>query len=167
MKKIMIMRHAKSDWADNSLRDFDRPLNKRGKIAAPIMGKEIKKRNLNPDLIISSPALRAKMTAEAVAENTNYNKNIIWDESFYFGYTSEIIQKVTKIDESYEKVIIFGHNPTWSAIAEKLSGEYFNMKTADLVVLEYEGKWKDLKDYSCKVVSYISPKELIEKTKTI
>ena len=163
MKKIMIMRHAKSDWEDNSLRDFDRPLNKRGKLAAPIVGKEIKKRNLNPDLIISSPALRARMTAEAVAENTNYNKNIVWDESFYFGYTNEIIQKVTKIDESYEKVIIFGHNPTWSAIAEKLSGEYFNMKTADLVVLEYEGKWKDLKDYSCKVVSYISSKELIEK----
>jgi phosphohistidine phosphatase len=163
MKKIMIMRHAKSDWADNSLRDFDRPLNKRGKLAAPIMGKEIKKRNLNPDLIISSPALRARMTAEAVAKNTNYNKNIVLDESFYFGYTNEIIQKVKKIDESYEKVIIFGHNPTWSAIAEKLSGEYFNMKTADLVVLEYEGKWKDLKDYSCKVVSYISSKELIKK----
>ncbi|NPA44591.1 MAG: histidine phosphatase family protein [Chlorobi bacterium] len=163
MKKIMIMRHAKSDWADSSMRDFDRPLNKRGKLAAPIMGKEIKKRDLSPDLIISSPALRAKMTAEAVAENTNYNKNIVWDESFYFGYTNEIIQKIKKVDESFEKVIIFGHNPTWSAIAEKLSGEYFNMKTADLVVLEYDGKWKDLKDYSCKVVSYISPKELIEK----
>lgn len=161
------MRHAKSDWADNSIRDFDRPLNKRGKIAAPIMGQEIKKRELNPDLIISSPALRAKMTAEAVAEKTNYNKEIVWDESFYFGYTNEIIQKVKKIDENFEKVIIFGHNPTWSAIAEKLSGEYFNMKTADLVVLEYDGKWKDLKDFSCKVVNYISPKELIEKTKTI
>jgi len=161
MKKIMIIRHAKSDWGVGSLRDIDRPLNGRGKLAASTMGKEINKRNLDPDLIISSPALRAKMTAKAVAENTKYTKNIVWDESFYFGYTNEIIQKVKKIDESFEKIIILGHNPTWSEIAEKLSGEYFNMKTADLVVLEFDGKWKDLKDYSCKVVNYISPKELI------
>ena len=161
MKKLLIMRHAKSDWDDSSKRDFDRPLNKRGKIAAPLVGKEIKKRGLSSDLIISSPALRAKMTAEAVAENSGYNKDIVWNESFYFGYTSEIIQAIKDIDESDENVIIFGHNPTWSAVAEMLSGDFIDMKTADVVVLEYGGKWKDLKEKSCKQIMYISPKNLI------
>jgi len=155
------MRHAKSDWADGSKRDFDRPLNKRGEKAAPLVGKEIKNRGLTPDLIISSPALRARMTAEAVAENSGYNKDIIWNESFYFGYTSEIFQAIKDIDESVNTVILFGHNPTWSAVAETLSGDFFEMKTADVVVLEYDGKWKGLKEKSCKQKMYISPKNLI------
>lgn len=161
MKKLLIMRHAKSDWSDGSIRDFDRPLNNRGKNAASRMGKEIKGRGLNPDLIISSPALRAKMTAEAVAENSGYKKDIIWNESFYFGYTSEILQTIKDIDEKEENVIIFGHNPTWSAVAEMLSGDFIDMKTADLIVLEYDGNWKDLREQSCKQIMYISPKKLI------
>jgi len=160
MKKIMIMRHAKSDWADNTVRDFDRPLNKRGMLAAPEMGNEIKRLNLRPDLIISSPALRAKMTAEAVAEKIGYTNKIIWDKSYYFAYTGDIFKSIKSLDENIEKLLIFGHNPTWSSIAEKLSGQYFNMKTAQLVVVEFDGKWKDLKDFSCKVVTSISPKDL-------
>lgn len=156
------MRHAKSDWADGSIRDFDRPLNKRGEKAAPAVGKEIRERGLSPDLIISSPALRAKMTAEAVAENSGYNKAIVWDESFYFGYTAEIFQTIKAIDESAENVIIFGHNPTWSAIAELLSGDSFDMKTADVVVLEFDGKWENLEKETCKQSMYISSKNLIK-----
>ncbi len=163
MKKILIMRHAKSDWSDGSIRDYDRSLNKRGKLDAPLIGKEIKKKGFVPDLILSSPALRAKMTAEAVAENSEYNKQIIWNKSFYFGYTEEIIQAIKNTDEAIENLMIFGHNPTWTSIAEKLSGKYLNMKTADLVVIEYDGKWKDLKDNSCKLVDYISPKDIMNK----
>jgi len=155
------MRHAKSDWSDGSIRDFDRPLNKRGKSAAPIIGKEIKKRGLTPDLIISSPALRARMTAEAVAKNSSYNKEIVWNESFYFGYTSEILQAIKDIDESEKSVMIFGHNPTWSSITEILSGEYISMKTADVAILEFERKWKDIKEKSCVLKLYLSPKNLI------
>ncbi|MCF6364972.1 MAG: histidine phosphatase family protein [Bacteroidales bacterium] len=161
MKKLLIMRHAKSDWSDGSVRDFDRPLNNRGKSAAPLIGKEIKKRGLTPDLIISSPALRAKMTAEAVAENSGYKKDIIWNESFYFGYTSEILQAIKDVDESKKSIMIFGHNPTWSSITEILSGKFVSMKTADVAILEYKGKWQNIKDKSCKLTIYISPKNLI------
>jgi len=161
MKKIMIMRHAKSDWDNNSVHDFDRPLNKRGKLAAPQIGEEIKKLGLSPDLIMSSPALRAKTTAEIVAEKCGYKKEIIWQKSFYFAYTGEIFKTIKGLDNDIEKILIFGHNPTWSSIAEKLSGEYFNMKTAQLVVLGFDGKWEDLKDFSCKVELSLSPKDLI------
>ncbi len=160
MKKLLIMRHGKSDWGAGSQRDFDRPLNERGKKDAPRIGNELKSRNLTPDLIISSPAERAKMTAEKVAENSGYNKNIKWDESFYFGYFKEVINAVKKVDEQNETVLIVGHNPTWSSLVEHLSGEYFDMKTANVCIIEFEGNWKDLKEKKCTFKNYISPKEL-------
>jgi phosphohistidine phosphatase len=160
MKKLMIMRHAKSDWSDSSLRDFDRPLNPRGRKAAPAMGKEIKKLGLTPDLIISSPAKRAKMTALAVAENSGYQNEIVWNDDFYFGYNSEILNAIKKVDDSVGSIMIFGHNPTWTSIAEYLSGEFVTMKTADLVVLEFEGNWQSLSESSCRQVMHLSPKEL-------
>ena len=154
------MRHAKSDWSDGSLRDFDRPLNTRGSKAAPLMGKEIKRLGFTPELIISSPALRAKMTAEAVAEKCEYKRDIIWNDSFYFGYTSEIINAVKSVDDAVKSVMIFGHNLTWSTVAEILSGEYISMKTADVVVLEFDGKWKKVGEGKCKLVKYLSPKSI-------
>ncbi len=163
MKKILIMRHAKSDWSDGSLRDFDRPLNDRGNKAAPLIGREIKKLGITPELIISSPALRARMTAEAVAENCEYKRDIIWNDSFYFGYTSEVINAIKNLDDTVESVMIFGHNPTWSTVAELLSGENISMKTADVVVMEFEGKWKKVDKYKCKLVDYLSPKNLRKK----
>ena len=67
IKKLYIIRHAKSDWSDDTLKDFDRPLNKRGLKNAPFMGSLLKNKNINPDLILSSPALRAITTAEIIA----------------------------------------------------------------------------------------------------
>ena len=160
MKKLLIMRHGKSDWGAGSQRDFDRPLNERGKRDIPRIGNELKNRNLTPDLIISSPAERAKMTAEKVAKNSDYNKEIKWEESFYFGYFEEIIEKLNKVDDATEKVMIVGHNPTWSSIVEHLSGRYFDMKTANVCILEFDGSWKDLKEKKCTFKTYISPKEL-------
>lgn len=160
MKKILIMRHAKSDWSDGSIRDYDRPLNHRGEKAAPLIGKHIKKQNLTPDLIISSPALRARMTAEAVAEKCEYDNDIVWNENFYFGHTNEVIKALRNVDEKYKSVMVFGHNPTWSDLAERLTGDFFGMKTADVAVLEFDDKWKKLDDKKCKLINYLSPKEL-------
>ena len=74
MKKLYIIRHAKSSWKDSTLGDFERPLNKRGKLNAPLMGKRLKKKKVCPDIIISSPAIRAKRTAEIIAKKVKYNK---------------------------------------------------------------------------------------------
>ena len=160
MKKLLIMRHGKSDWGAGSQRDFDRPLNERGKKDAHRIGNELKNRNLTPDLIISSPAERAKTTAEKVAEYSGCKKNIVWEESFYFGYTREIIETLKNIDEKENTVMIVGHNPTWSDLTERLSGKYFDMKTANVCILEFDGNWKDLKEKKCKFIDYISPKEI-------
>ena len=77
MKTIILVRHAKSSWKDPGLDDFDRPLNKRGKRNAPFMGGKLKKRDILPDLVLSSPAKRAKKTAIAVAKALGYPKKEI------------------------------------------------------------------------------------------
>lgn len=160
MKKLLIMRHGKSDWGTGSQRDFDRPLNERGKKDTPRIGNEMKKRNLTPDLIISSPAERAKMTAERVAEFSDCKNDIDWEKSFYFGYSKEIIERLKNIDDSVNIVMIVGHNPTWSEMVEKLSGQYFDMKTANVCILEFSDNWKNLKEGKCKFVDSLSPKKL-------
>ena len=160
MKKLLIMRHGKSDWGAGSQRDFDRPLNERGRRDAPKIGSELKNRGLTPDLILSSPAERAKQTAEKASKSLEYKNEIQWEESFYFGYFREILEKLNKVDDSNETVMIVGHNPTWSDLTEKLSGKYFDMKTANVCILEFNGSWKDLQEGKCKFVDAISPKDL-------
>ncbi|MCK5293309.1 MAG: histidine phosphatase family protein, partial [Arcobacteraceae bacterium] len=80
-KKLYIIRHAKSSWKDFTLDDFDRPLNKRGRLNAPFMGKILKGKNIIPDIILSSPALRAKTTAKIIANEIGFSKSIIYDEN--------------------------------------------------------------------------------------
>ncbi len=154
------MRHGKSDWGSGSERDFDRPLNERGIEETARIGKWLKNNDLTPDLIISSPAERAKITAQNVAEATFYKNKIVWNESFYFGYFREIIEALNKINDENKTVLIVGHNPTWSAAVEHLSGKYFDMKTANVCILEFEDKWKNLKKGICTFINTISPKNL-------
>ncbi len=77
MKTLYIIRHAKSSWKDTTLDDFDRSLNKRGKLNAPLMGDRLKSKNIVPDLILSSPAKRAKKTAKIIAEKVEYARVIV------------------------------------------------------------------------------------------
>ena len=83
MKKLYIIRHAKSSWKDFSLADYDRPLNKRGFFNAPFMGNILKEKRVMPDLILSSPALRAKTTAEIIAKSIHYVDKIVFDKKIY------------------------------------------------------------------------------------
>ena len=90
MKTVILVRHAKSSWKDSSLKDYDRPLNKRGKRDAPFMGKKIREREILPDLILSSPAKRARKTAIRVAEEIGYPKEKIqYDDKMYHSVTTE------------------------------------------------------------------------------
>ena len=158
------MRHAKSDWSDNSLADFDRPLNNRGKKAAPFMGNELLKRNKTPDLIISSPANRAKTTAEKVAETAGYTKKILLEKDFYFGYIDEIIEILKKVDNQNDTVLILGHNPTFESLLSVLTENniYARMPTAAIASILFEiNDWTNLKKDTGKLEWLILPKELM------
>lgn len=95
MKKLFIIRHAKSDWSDIRLDDFDRDLNKRGYKNAPFMGKLLKNKDIKPDLILSSPARRTLLTAEIIAKEIGYEKDILTNQNMYES-TSKVLENIVK-----------------------------------------------------------------------
>jgi phosphohistidine phosphatase len=163
MKNLLIMRHAKSDWGSSSMSDFERPLNKRGFASAPLMGRELINKKRIPELIISSPALRAKTTAELLASVIDYNRAIQFEKNFYFGYIDEIIQLVRKTDNSLRSIMIVGHNPTLEYLLEELLIQQvaYSFPTAAIASINFEiEKWEAVSKNSGTLEWLIVPKEI-------
>ena len=120
MKTILILRHGKSDWSDLSLADFDRPLAKRGRKDAPRMGQVLALFDCVPDRILSSPARRARQTAERVAEACGYKKSLYLADSFYGGSSEDLIIALRRLPDKIERPMLIGHNPTLEETAADL-----------------------------------------------
>lgn len=145
MKTVLLLRHAKSDWSDGSLRDFERPLAKRGRNDAPLMGEVLLQYEAVPDKILSSPAKRAKQTAELVAEACGYKKSIDWHDTFYGASSDDLIIALTRLPNTVERAMLVGHNPTMEeTVAALLVGYstecqdefYIKVPTAGLICLD-------------------------------
>lgn len=119
MKTLVVCRHAKSDWG-LGLPDIERPLNKRGLKDAPRMGKLLKDYKFSPDLIVSSPAVRARTTAELVASQLSYTNKIQIEAGIYESKLSWVMDLIRTFPDKKETVMLFGHNPTFEALIEQL-----------------------------------------------
>ena len=161
MKRLLVIRHAKSDWDSLSDSDFERPLNNRGLSDAPKMGLHLKEVALFPDLIISSGAKRAITTAKSIARSMDYKNEIIVDNKIYNASSHEIISVINKIDEQYDTVFLFGHNPGVSNLINELTSEWVNLKTCCVVELEIVvDKWSHISNETAIFKQYYSPKTL-------
>ena len=124
MKQLVLVRHAKSSWNNTDLADFDRPLSSRGKRDAPEMAERLKLWGLKPDLILSSPAKRARKTAKIVAEVLDYpNQAIGWDSRLYLQGVRSLLAVLAETDSSRDVVLLVGHNPDLTELAERLTGD--------------------------------------------
>ena len=163
MKNIWILRHAKSDWADESLPDFDRPLNKRGKADAPRLGRWIAARGTVPERIASSPARRARATAELVAKACGFPAGRIeWREEFYPGDPAAGLNYLRSLPDGIAHVLLVGHNP-WaeSLVALLTGGSGARMPTAALAMLQAEVEgWPALGPGTAALTGLIHPKLL-------
>lgn len=139
MKRLFLIRHAKSSWGEPELSDFDRPLNKRGKRNGPEMAARLKTLEVVPDLIIASPAKRARKTAVYMAKGTGYSKNAIrYNTNLYMGSMDSYLRALEEAFTEAGTVFLVGHNYTITELAEFLSGEAFaNIPTCGVVALEY------------------------------
>lgn len=161
MKKLYIIRHAKSSRKDTALDDFKRPLSKRGRKDAPFMAKKLKQKGVIPDIIISSPATRAKTTAELIAKELNFKKPIIYDTTLYEANTNNIFDAIVKIDESNSIVFLIGHNPSLNMFVETLVNFKENIPTCGIIELEVDCEL--IKDFSAtctKLLSFDFPKKI-------
>ena len=132
MKTLLVLRHAKSSWNDPALDDHERPLNKRGRRDAPRMGELVREYGLIPDVIISSDAVRARLTAEAVAEAARYAGEILLDPHLYLACPADIHSLLTTVRENAGTVMIVGHNPGLEKLVKQLTGEWQDLPTAAL-----------------------------------
>ncbi|WP_448871909.1 SixA phosphatase family protein [Desulfobulbus propionicus] len=139
MKRLLICRHAKSSWKDPDLPDFDRPLNKRGQRDAPEMGRRLAAHGFRPDLICSSPALRAMSTAQLYAGQLGYPLDRIrYNPHQYAATVPVLLQLLQEIEENVQTLMLVGHNPEITALANLLGGLTMdNIPTAGIVALEF------------------------------
>jgi phosphohistidine phosphatase len=139
VKVLILVRHAKSSWKHAGLPDPLRPLNKRGKRDAPMMGGRLARRNVEPELMVSSPAVRAVATAKAFAREMGYPvEEIRIDARMYQADVLDLLEVVEELDDALDCVVLFGHNPGLTELANDLSSEVANLPTCGVVELHFQ-----------------------------
>lgn len=163
MKHLLLVRHGKSDWANHHISDFERPLNARGLRNAPEMASRILNRNQVPELIVSSSALRALTTARHFAQ--------VWDKpveqikqerAIYEANVKTLLQVVNQLDNKYQRVAMFGHNPGFTDFANYLAdADIHNIPTCGTVLIEFPVEdWAQVSHHTGSLLKFDYPKSL-------
>lgn len=161
MKKLLLIRHAKSDWDDPNLPDFQRPLNDRGHKNAPEMARRILKKGLIPQLMVSSPAIRAITTAEYFAEVLGIKKSaIVQEPAIYEASSGTFLNSIHKQDNRYDFIAFFGHNPGITNLVINLSkADIYNIPTCGAALIEFPlDDWKMISEGTGHLKLYDFPK---------
>ena len=163
MKILYFIRHAKSSWAQPDLRDFDRPLNKRGLRDAPFMAEKMKSFGMQPNAILTSPANRARTTAGYFAETYGITGNAwIEDKDLYHAYSDTILEVVRAQSNEWQTLLVFGHNPGFTSLANQFRGgkNIDNVPTCGIFKIESEAaQWVDLKTKNSRLTEFHYPKQ--------
>ncbi len=160
MKTLYVLRHAKSSWSDPDVADFDRPLNERGKAAATFMGKLIRDNGFSPDIILSSPAVRAKQTAMLVKDAGKLSAAIKFDERIYEASPQTLRLVMSELDKEKKTAMLVGHNPGTEGFIKYLTNNQVPMPTAALAVIELKIKnWGEIDAGLGVLKTVIRPKD--------
>ena len=149
MKTVILVRHAKSDWNDPSLSDFDRPLNERGKRDAPVMAHRLLDKKVEVDAFISSPAKRAKRTAKTFAEAFKRDKEeIVYEEDLYGAGNEVFYRVISEAKNKWESIALFSHNPGLTDFANLLTETRIdNIPTCGIFAVKADCRdWKEFRD---------------------
>jgi len=168
MKNLFLIRHAKSSWDERSLRDFDRPLNDRGHKSAPFMAELLFSKGMIPDYILSSPANRALSTAKYFAQSFDIpDTDIVTDHDLYHASVTDLLAIVQSIPEEKKVVLLLGHNPGFTDLANYLTGEHiFNVPTSGIVHIEFDTLfWGKTGRNRGRLMAFYEPKNYKEQWK--
>ena len=160
-KRLIIMRHAKSSWSSGAPTDHQRPLNKRGRRAAPLVGARLRELGWVPELAIASDSQRTRETWQFMQTAFPRPVEVHFSDAFYHGGPAEIKRACTLLDADVTTLLVLGHNPGWEDAVEALTGQWVRMTTANAALLE-----SDLDDWAAAMRSdwnffeILRPKEL-------
>lgn len=170
MKILTLLRHAKSGWNDPVARDFDRPLNRRGRKAAETIGREMRALGLDFDRVVASPAVRVVETLADVGDGYGSPIRPSYDERLYLAPVATLIEVIHETDDEAERLLIIGHNPGLELLAMKLTRDdpdglrgrvAIKYPTATLaeISLPVDG-WKDVSEGIGRIEKFVRPRDL-------
>lgn len=139
------MRHAKSDWESDARDDHSRPLNARGVRSAERMGEVLRDLDLVPDVVISSTATRARSTAELARITGGWPSRLVLEDGLYGASFAETISTASRLGGDHDRIMLVGHEPTWSQTVNHFTGARCAMRTASCAVIELDvRRWADV-----------------------
>jgi phosphohistidine phosphatase len=163
MKTLFLIRHAKSSWDDSTLDDHERPLNQRGKVNTPIMAKRLQKLGIKPNMLFSSTAQRAASTALVFAEHLDFPQpKIAYDPDLYLATAGMLQDFISKIKNSLNSVLIFGHNPGLTLLVAQVWGlPINNIPTCGIVSLKFgSSTWEEASSQLPSGATFDFPKNI-------
>src|SRR4051812_4808073 len=161
MKTLLLLRHAKSSRDDPSASDFDRPLNDRGKDDAKLVGRYLLKSKIKIDVIVTSPARRARRTAELVLEAAVLANQLVFDERIYEASVAQLLKIISEIDVTADVALLIGHNPGFEDLLACLTDRVGPMATASLACISLDTNgWRDVAPRCGELLWLITPKDL-------
>ena len=166
MRTLYLLRHAKSSWKDDSLRDFDRPLKGRGREAAEHIGKVLAAEQLfsaspSAPLVISSPAVRARETTALVLQSAGLPLEPRFDERIYEADVRTLLDVIESLPDKASTALLVGHNPGFENLLSYLTSDDRHMPTAALAKIEFEVEsWSEVAEGSGRLESFVTPKDL-------
>lgn len=162
MPNLMLMRHGKSDWDSGATDDHSRPLSSRGVASAERMGEVIRELGLVPDLVIASTAKRARATAELARITGGWNSRLILEDRLYGASVSETLSVLAHHGASCDRVILVGHQPTWSMTVHHLTGATVAMRTATIADIELPiSSWSQAPESRGTLVTLLQPRHFV------
>jgi len=163
MKRLTLIRHARSSWDHSELRDYERPLNKRGRRDAPLMGCTLADRINPPGVILCSPAVRAKTTAEMVVEAMGLDSGLIReDDRLYNAGTRDVLDVIRELEASCRHALLVGHCPSMLDTTNLLCGEQIErLPTCGTMLLKAAvEQWSSVAANACTLDEFLYPKML-------
>lgn len=167
MKRLYLLRHAKSSWDDPELDDHDRPLAPRGRRAARLIAAHLGGEAITPALVLCSSARRARETLERIAPALGGDVPVQIERELYGASEQSLLARLRAIEDGVESVLLIGHNPAVQQLALSLAGSGERVArvrskypTGALATLELGGRWSDLRPGSAELTDFVTPKQL-------
>jgi phosphohistidine phosphatase len=167
MKQVFLLRHAKSSWDDPELADHDRPLAPRGRRAAKAIAEHLGREGIVPELVLCSPARRARETLGRIAPALGDDVRVEVEEELYGASADGLLERLRALDDDIGSVMLVGHNPAIEELALSLAGSGDELPamrkkypTAALATLAFDGRWRDLEPGSAELTDFVKPKQL-------
>jgi phosphohistidine phosphatase len=167
MKRLYLLRHAKSSWDDPTLADQDRPLAPRGRRAAKLMAEHLRRKGIAPELVLCSPSRRTRQTLERIAPRLGKEVDVQIEPELYAASAAAHLELLHEVPDEIESVMLIGHNPGIQDLALSLASGgsettrvSSKFPTAALATLELNANWRELAPGSAEIVSFVKPKEL-------